>query len=211
MHAVTHPSHTQPPTPTPTLALTQPHAVSHLPCTLSPPLHTLSHLPCTLSHLPCTPSHLPCTLSHTRTINITASHPAPPPPPSPEDGARAAARAATAALFGREPLTTSTQPRAGLNSGGFLTQNQTFPSKYKPVYNFSSCRFLPANHRSYFQGCFTSEPVSDREAGQGRTRGVREGRKEKVISQSLCVTNVNFGSGDADPVSQPTPVPPRAP
>lgn len=135
------PTHVQSPTPHTQPLRAYPHSCTRTTSrTRTLPLHTLSH-----------------TNSLTNTPFLTSHKLAPaPPPPSPQDGARASARAAAAALFGREPLTASTQHRAGLNSGGVLTQNQTFPSKYKTVYNFSSCRFPPENHKSYFQGCFTS-------------------------------------------------------
>jgi len=132
----------QHPWPTNSESCSHKHVATHAPNTLTCS-HTHSHTPLHAQppHSRTTSRTLPLplhALSHTHRPPLTDRPPpcSRSPPPRPQDGARGAARAATAALFGREPPATPARPRAGPNScsaGRSLTQTQTFPAKCKPV------------------------------------------------------------------------------
>lgn len=115
------------------------------PQVLTPPLahtHINSHFPYTHT---VSQTHL---FTHFLFIH-RRPHSLPLPRPQPRRWRPPAARAAAAALFGREAQTALFQHKIKI-----------FPSKYQALSHFNSCRFPPVNHKSYLEGGFTSEPQS---------------------------------------------------
>lgn len=115
------------------------------PQVLTPPLahtHINSHFPYTHT---VSQTHL---FTHFLFIH-RRPHSLPLPRPQPRRWRPPAARAAAAALFGREARTALFQHKIKI-----------FPSKYQALSHFNSCRFPPVNHKSYLEGGFTSEPQS---------------------------------------------------